>query len=735
MTYKTLVETFWNINSKYKVSWECAELLIELGGNSGGDDDGGKGDVMSAPPSAATTSTSAPVIRQYLADAGGEGKMFNLKGKDRAITLTGDESKHPMTTPLSTTPPLSPTAQTQSQSSLAIVSVAGSSSMPDGMSSSNAISSAGPPLPTPPSMSWRASTGRHDLSQRQLVLLRQMLKNNGSASVVGVSDIEAELRPPPPPEDPECYPSASSPYSSSRSQFVNRDWRWGDARNSTITLSEEQESAFGVGEAGRRDRKMEKEKRRSGRLGMSGIRDMLRSLKKGHVEEPQQIGNSNLNEAQSGQQYHHHHFHSRLPNAAALAHPMHSTTSLTTQSSIGSKGVHNQAQAQQEQNRIPIPRIPSQIRRRRRSSTGPESMRSNKGLSPMPFSPSSFNVPKPSPRRPSLASIFRIGNKTKPVSQGVVLPTGVDVGAGEDPATLSSASGRSEHDLSAAPCSSATAGTGCEDSNSTGEEEEDWDRMDSPSDLDAAAAKAHGTADGAYDVSATVRGRGKNKTSTDGRKKPGISPYFQNQSSHEIDQHEPPLPPSLPASSSSTGLGNLLVRHSIIPKRSFSASQSSISGSGGGDGQHLPPNLPSRLFRLEQQQPTDTASVEPFASLRISSSKSAPTTIQSKPANDNFSGSSPGASSRPSSSRSTKILNAKSGSVRSMPPLLPQGQPSSLSSLPDPGMIMTPENIKPLLENAKEVHGKLHECIVEIRALIEDGTAAIGDTGAVEVGP
>jgi hypothetical protein len=63
-----------------------------------------------------------------------------------------------------------------------------------------------------------------------------MLNHNGGANIVGASDIEGGLRPPPPPhfptpaeEDLELRPSTASPYS----QFVNRDWRWGDARNST----------------------------------------------------------------------------------------------------------------------------------------------------------------------------------------------------------------------------------------------------------------------------------------------------------------------------------------------------------------------------------------------------------------------------------------------------------------------------------------------------------------------
>jgi serine/arginine repetitive matrix protein 2 len=702
VAYKTLEEAFWSLNSKYKVSWEYAELLIELGSGSGGDGSGGGG-MMSSPSSAAMTSVSAPVIH------GGEGNMFNSKARERAIMLVGDDS--------TTLPPtVHNEAQTRSQSQPSSASITGSSSMPGGIPSGNATSSSGPPLASSSGMSWRASTGRHDLSQRQLVLLREMLNNNVGASIVGASDNEGGLRLPPPPppfsipaEDPQLCPSGSSPYPSSRSQFVNRDWRWGDARNSTITLSEEQESGFGIEEEGARgDGKMEMEKekkRRSGRLGMSGIRDMLRSFRKGHAEE----SHPRSGEVQLGQQYHHH-LHSRLP-----APVMHSTTSLSTESSIG----HNQAQAQaqQQRGRLPIPRIPSQIRRRPRASTGPESMKSNKGLPPTPFSPSSFVIPKSSPRRPSLASIFRIGNnRPKPT----VLPA---VDAGVEDAISPSGFSASEHDLSRAQRSSGTTGTGGEENNSTGEEEEDWDRMDSPSDIDAAAAKALGIVDGAaYDVSATVRGRV--KTKAEETKKAGVSPY---PSSYEND---PPPVPSLPASSSSTGLGNFLARHSIIPKRSFSASQVSIVGSREGDG---PRNILSRLSRHsnfeEQQQAMETTSVEPAVSLHMSSSKSAPTTSQSKVVS-NVKNTGGGTSSRPSSSRSTKFPNTKSGSVRSMLPTS-----SSLGPLPDPkvGMIMTAENIKPLLENAKEVHLKLHECIVEIRALIENGTAGIGHTGVGQV--
>ncbi|KAJ7722474.1 hypothetical protein B0H14DRAFT_3623811 [Mycena olivaceomarginata] len=52
-------------------------------------------------------------------------------------------------------------------------------------------------------------------------------------------------------------------------------------------------------------------------------------------------------------------------------------------------------------------------------------------------------------------------------------------------------------------------------------------------------------------------------------------------------------------------------------------------------------------------------------------------------------------------------LGGKTGSVRSMPP-----------TPPDPKLAMTPENIKPLLENARGVHARLSDCIAEIRSLV-----------------
>lgn len=43
----------------------------------------------------------------------------------------------------------------------------------------------------------------------------------------------------------------------------------------------------------------------------------------------------------------------------------------------------------------------------------------------------------------------------------------------------------------------------------------------------------------------------------------------------------------------------------------------------------------------------------------------------------------------------------------------------SVRSMPEPRLAMTPENIKPLLENAREVKRRLTDCIEEMRALLD----------------
>ncbi|KAJ6539847.1 hypothetical protein DFH09DRAFT_929926 [Mycena vulgaris] len=491
--YKQLASAFYTINSKYRISWECAELLIELGGGG-----------SAAPPS---TSTSAPAMQSV---GGSDGlRSGKSKARERAITLQDDAMVPPSPGPLT--------------------SAASAGVIP------------GPPLASPPSnLAWRASTGRNDLSQRQLLLLKEML---GSPVPGGPDDSFAE--------DGLPEEVAAAVAFAASTNTVNRDWRWGDAMNSTVTLPSEESGVQGGGST-------KEKKRRSSRLRMSGIREMLRSLKKGGTP-PVPV----------------------------------SSTSVSTESSGDLNAQHLYQHRQ----------VPTAGKRRRaKTSAGPESISSHhRPLSP--FEPSSLKAT--SPRRPSLASIFRIGKSKTPPSSAAA-----DVSLDD-----------AQNGAAMYPTFSGISGGRESASNSTGDEEEDWDRMeDSASDVEAAAALARRGG-------ATIRGR---------------SPY-------------------LPSSFLTPSGGP------TTPLRSPTGSRTSIQDPSGG--------APARATRL--------SNVEEHVG---SSSKA----------------------DSPSRQFSRSRRGGKTGSVRSMPPV----------TLPDPKLAMTPENIKPLLENAREVHARLSDCIAEIRSLL-----------------
>ena len=132
MTYKQLASTFYTINPKYRISWECAELLIELG----------------------------DVHFNSLLIGKGSGAAH-----ERAVTLAGDKSRP-------STPTTLPVGGSQVGGSAGEVAV-------------SQRRAASPPLASPPNhLAWRASTGRYDLSHRQLVFLREMLHHADSASLL-----------------------------------------------------------------------------------------------------------------------------------------------------------------------------------------------------------------------------------------------------------------------------------------------------------------------------------------------------------------------------------------------------------------------------------------------------------------------------------------------------------------------------------------------------------------------
>lgn len=480
--YKQFTTSLNALTNKYKISWECAELLIELGSGS----------------------RSAGTPPQGVLVPSMQGGTDFRKGRERAITLSGEESKPPSILP--------------------------------GTSSSSS-----------PNRSWRASTGRHDLSQRQLVLLREMLNN------VDYGHDDA-----PPVED----------------TGVNRHWRWGDAMSSTVTLPSE-DSAYGS-----TDRK----KRRMSRLGMSGLRDILRILKRSHSEQQ------------------------HPPPPPPLPPPVPaSTTSLSTESSMGSHSQHHYAHGH-------LPRNGS------KTSTGPESLRSVRDQPNSPYAPTPPPLNhKASPRRPSLASIFRIGQKNKSTTS-----------------TGESSQGSYSENRSASRGSNMSV-------------EDDWDRIDSAVDLDTAVRSL------GVDGTATIKG------------KKGRSPYM---SAH----------------------GH--TRRPVTPIRCPESPQISLRV------EASPRSLrPMRSIRLSNVQEVDDGP-PPRARSRTSNR---PKTSPHRP---------------PSRSQqfAAAAFGVKSGSVRSAPPQQPldvDGQ------APDIKLSMTPDNIKPLLENAKEVHARLNECIKEMRALLD----------------
>src|ERR1700729_3303275 len=212
-------------------------------------------------------------------------------------------------------------------------------------------------------------------------------------------------------------------------------------------------------------------KRRSSKMGMTGLREMLKALKRTHSEPAPP-----------------------LPSVSdALA---------STESSIGDS---------RSQHYYPHPQILTQ-RRRVKTSIGPESIKSTRNHNQAPSTSHSSLTHKSSPRRPSLASTFRLGQKSRTTLSGP------DV---------------SMDSISNVP----NAGKLSDQSSTT--EKEGWGCMDSASDLEH-AAQALGSADGML----TVKG------------KKGRSPYLQElQEQSQQPGRRPITPKTGPAASRSSIFG------------------------------------------------------------------------------------------------------------------------------------------------------------------------------------
>ena len=472
------------------MSWECAELLIELGGGT-------------PSPTSAAAPTPSPTVRapSPLVEA--------------IETTTRTPLKTSTSDPAALIPPIERTETRKSRE--------------------RAITLSG---------DEGRSLGRTDLSQRQLVILREML--DGS---------QTQTR-----RIPEESPTASPKVH----VHVNRGWRWGDAMSSTVTLPQSEDDTG-------------KKRRKGMGMGLSGFRELLRAMKRQQAPPVPPVPNAHSNTDSN-------------------------IVSSASESSIG------EGQAQ---------------RRRAKTSTGPESIRAAQVYSPPP--PPPHFIHRASPRRPSLASIFRLGQKSKTATSSDGAASSVDsisIGADQELQRTS-------------------------DRSST--EEEDWDRMDSASDLEH-AAKALGPGDGL----STVKGKGR-------------SPYLQGQPEPQQSSNLRP----------------------VTPKIGPEASRSSMFG--GADALIRP----TRLSNVEENAYANDDHRGSKALRKGKNRSSLPV---------------------PSLVRSKSRMALKSDSVRSAPP-----QSAELSEFK---LAMTPENIKPLLENAREVHLRLEECIAELQVLLASATTS-----------
>jgi len=519
---RQLAASFFHLDHKYKISWECAELLIELGGGP------------PAPTPQPTTSGLASA-QQFMHP----GDSINRRrSRERAITLAGDE----------TTPPVS-------------MSLSGSSVI------------------SPPA-EWRGSTGRNDLSQRQLFLLRDML-NKSDSSPTMLANLQI-------PEE----------------GAVNRNWRWGEATSSTITLPSE----------GSTRNSSPAKKRRYSRIRMSGLRDMLRSLTRGHQ-----------------------------PTQPPLPLRPPSSASTSASSTYDDQSAHGHSQ-----------------QRPAKSSTGPDDIPPIRASSPFSTAPS---LTYKSPRRPSIASIFRFAQKTK-----------------SSPPEKSESKPR---DASRAVLHSYSSGSDLGNRSGTVDDEEDWDHIDSVEDLDA-AARALGLKD--VNGTATVRGRRSKQ-----------HPYQPEKKSTSADTSQSSL--SLWADSPSTSSRSQV---SLATTAVSVPATSSLP----------PPQLPASTSTVTQStymRPTRLSNVEEMVEAPLDNDQGSHVEGQGQvPTNRTVTKSK-------SPRRTASRRRGLTGSVRSAPPptpLLRDGDKQGLT------LSLTPETIRPLLENAREVHARCTECVDELRALL-----------------
>ena len=543
---RTVTTSMAELQSKFAITWECAELLIELGGGS------------TVPLKISKVqSKSSLSSKVFPASSSAPPEMMNSigrRGRERAITLGGEEQK--------------PT-------------------LPENDQKSNTM-----PATPRDSGDWSGTSDKGDLNSRQLLLLREMLSQ---------------------PDAEDSTQSVLERLQVLDSQ-VNRDWTWGGAMGSTITLPPSDGSSHNHHVGTSSDRSPTK-KRKPGRLGMSAVRDMLRSLKRSVTEANQ-------------------HQHQQSP------HPP------SSESSVGLTG-------------RPTPR------RRAKTSIGPQGSELGRE-SPAPHSRrdprSPYNTTNSgmhkSPRRPSLASIFRFGHKNK---------SNVNSGNSTDRSSVRNR-----------PNAPSSNGTGSQATI----EDDDWDRMDdSTSDLDFHSPLSQRSTSGGTDNSSTLRVKRANQG------QPEVPRYPKLQDNLPPEPFTPRRggPPGPETSQSSVWEGTW--------SRGTKLSNVEEIAEGNTPVKRGPIKRPSRVFE-----------VSPSSSLRrqLSGTKQSQQQPPTRSNGKRLSGVPP------------VQRGGKTGSVRSTPPQWIE----QAEGLPDPKLAMTPENIKPLLDSSYEILLRCTECVAEARTLL-----------------
>lgn len=397
---------------------------------------------------------------------------------------------------------------------------------------------------------------------------------------------------------------------------------------------------------------------------MLGLRDMLRLLKRSAQVEMAGEG--------------------VISAPASVASASASTTEGSSQEG-GHLYMHQQLPVQPSySNRTPPP---TRGRRRAKTSFGPDTMRRERPTSPIGSLSLSFSgLGKPSPRRPSLASIFRLGHKHREKEKERSSTDNVFPADNMSRVDFTDMCVSRPQSACAWSIGKGGSGDGMGMCGVTGEEadEDDWDQIDLA--LDGDECRPQGG-------NRTLRGKKNEKT------RKGESPYQQTQQVYQVT----PTRRSMSGSHSSIWRESSSGASSGEREQAASSAQPALTQSTG---------RPTRLSNVEEDVGDRTPQLPPPPVPVI------PASVTSGRLPSRTEG--PNSSSRPPSTGTVVVL-PKTGSVRSMPQTQqphPQLALTATAPGPDPKLAMTPENIKPLLDNAKEVLSRLNQCVAEIQALL-----------------